>query len=194
MATSASTAVRLATSPAAWPPMPSASASSGPRSHESSGVVRTRAATKSSLWSRNGPGSDTIPHENLAMTAPARIVPLPTSDGSGSAIALDYRAPMANDRKRKGGRVTPKAGDAATSKRGAAASGPTGQVGKRPSSPVFLVGVAVAWIACGIAAFFLFSASWRIVVGVVFIGVGLYWLRGAMATIARHEERLGDEQ
>ena len=99
---------------------------------------------------------------------------------------------MASDRKRKGGRVTPKAGDAAAPKRGSAADQPTGQVGRRPSSPVFLFAVAVAWIACGIAAFFLFSASWRIVVGVVFIGMGLYWLRAAMATIARHEERLGE--
>ncbi len=68
-----------------------------------------------------------------------------------------------------------------------------GQVGKRPSSPVFLFVVALVWIACGIAAFFLFSASWRIVVGVVFIGIGLFWLRGAMATIARHEDRLGEQ-
>ncbi|HVN52396.1 MAG TPA: hypothetical protein VMT43_13250 [Acidimicrobiales bacterium] len=101
---------------------------------------------------------------------------------------------MADDRKRRGkrtsgGRATPKAGDAA---RSAPEPKPTGQVGKRPSSPGFLLAVAIAWIACGIAAFFLFSASWRIVVGVVFIGIGLYWLRGALATLARHDERLGE--
>ena len=38
-ASSVSTARRLATSPAAWPPMPSATTHSGPRSHASSGVV-----------------------------------------------------------------------------------------------------------------------------------------------------------
>jgi len=105
---------------------------------------------------------------------------------------------MADDRKRKGkrpsgGRVTPKAG--VTPGSGASSRPepkPVGQVGKRPSSPKFLLAVAVAWIVCGIAAFFLFSASWRIVVGVVFIGIGLYWLRGALATITRHEERLGE--
>jgi hypothetical protein len=104
---------------------------------------------------------------------------------------------MAKDRGRgtrkprgSGGRVTPKAG--ADGARPTPEPKPTGQVGKRPSSPVFLFAVALAWIACGIASFFLFSASWRIVVGVVFIGIGLYWLRGAMATIARHEERLGE--
>ncbi len=130
-------------------------------------------------------------HENLAMTPAARMVPLPVSDGSGSATALHYRASMAEDRKRKGGRVTPKAGS------GAGKSGPpdkadkpVGQVGKRPSPPLFLLAVAVAWIVCGIAAFFIFKQTWRIVVGVVFIGMGLYWLRGALATVARHEDRL----
>jgi hypothetical protein len=132
------------------------------------------------------------------MTAPERNVPLPVSDGSGSAIALHYRSLMANDRRRKGGRVTPKggaAGDPTPEKKAPAPSRepqPMGQVGKRPSSPVFLFAVAVAWIVCGIAAFFLIKPTWRIVVGAVFIGIGLYWLRGAMATIARHEERLGE--
>jgi hypothetical protein len=99
---------------------------------------------------------------------------------------------MANDRRRKGGRVTPKADGSTPASRPADETKPTGEVGRRPSSPTFLFAVAVAWIACGIAAFFLFSAAWRIVVGVVFIGMGLYWLRGAMATIARHEDRLGE--
>jgi hypothetical protein len=103
-------------------------------------------------------------------------------------MALGYRSPMANDRKRKGGRVTPKAGSPTPP----AADKPVGQVGKRPSNPTFLAVVGLAWIICGIAAFFVFKESWRIVVGVVFIGVGLYWLRGALATIARHEERLDD--
>jgi hypothetical protein len=100
---------------------------------------------------------------------------------------------MVSDRKRKtGGRVTPKAGSPTAGDAAGAGDKSMGQVGKRPSSPIFLFAVALVWIACGIAAFFLFSAAWRIVVGVVFIGVGLYWLRGAMATIARHEERLGE--
>jgi len=97
---------------------------------------------------------------------------------------------MANDRKRKGGRVTPKAGTPAADQ---AANKPMGQVGRRPSNPTFLAVIGLAWIICGIAAFFIFKQSWRIVVGVVFIGVGLYWLRGAFATITRHEERLGDD-
>jgi len=99
---------------------------------------------------------------------------------------------MANDGKRKGGRVTPKGGASSPPTKGSNADKPVGQVGKRPSNPRFLAVVGVAWIICGIAAFFIFKESWRIVVGVVFIGVGLYWLRGAFATIARHEERLDD--
>jgi hypothetical protein len=123
------------------------------------------------------------------------MVPFPLSGGSGSATGVHYRSLVANDRRRKGGRTTPKGGAASSGGGSTAGDHPTGQVGRRPSSPVFLFAVALAWIACGIASFFLFSASWRIVVGVVFIGIGLYWLRGAMATIARHEERLdGDEQ
>ena len=98
---------------------------------------------------------------------------------------------MANDRKRKGGRVTPKGGASASPKPDGAAA-PMGQVGKRPSKPGFLAAVGVAWILCGIAAFFIFKATWRIAIGVVFIGVGLYWLRGAFATVTRHEERAGD--
>jgi hypothetical protein len=103
---------------------------------------------------------------------------------------------MANERKRKGGRTTPKSGAEPTPpakpSRRFDPQKPMGQVGKRPSRPGFLAAVGVAWIVCGIAAFFIFEASWRIVVGVVFIGVGLYWLRGAFATVTRHDERLGE--
>ena len=114
--------------------MPSARASSGPRSHESSGVVRTRAATKSSLWSRNGPGSDTIPHENLPMTAPARMVPLPASDGSGSAIGRAL--PFAHgQRPQAQGRPGRRPRRAAPGARRPTGDKPMGQVGKRPSSP-----------------------------------------------------------
>jgi hypothetical protein len=107
---------------------------------------------------------------------------------------------MANDPKRKGGRVTPKGGASASSNgSGASPKGsggkdePVGQVGKRPSPPIFLLLIGFAWIICGVFALFLFKPSWRIVVGVVFIGIGLFWMRGAMATYARHDERLQDE-
>jgi hypothetical protein len=65
----------------------------------------------------------------------------------------------------------------------------TGQVGRRPSSPVWLLTIAVAWIACGIVALVALDASWKFVPGIVFIGIGLFFLRGAAATIVRHSER-----
>jgi hypothetical protein len=134
------------------------------------------------------------------MTAPARIRPLPASDGSASAIRLHYGSTVADDRKRKGGRVTPKGGETgetgASGSTGAGSSrakpdpnAPMGQVGKRPSPPIFLLLVGFAWIICGVVALFVIKQAWRIAIGVVFIGIGLFWMRGAMATYARHEER-----
>jgi len=45
--------------------------------------------------------------------------------------------------------------------------------------------IALAWIGCGIVALAYLSASWKLVPGVVFIGVGLLFLRGAAATVSR---------
>lgn len=45
------------------------------------------------------------------------------------------------------------------------------------------------WIACGIVALTALSISWKVVPGIVFIGIGLLFLRGAAATVARREER-----
>jgi hypothetical protein len=54
--------------------------------------------------------------------------------------------------------------------------------------------IAAAWIGCGVVALFALTATWKYIPGVVFIGIGLFYLRGALATVARHEERLqGDD-
>jgi hypothetical protein len=50
---------------------------------------------------------------------------------------------------------------------------------------LFLVGVT--WIVCGVVAFLALTASWKIVVSIVFIGIGLFWLRGAVTAVARRE-------
>ena len=47
------------------------------------------------------------------------------------------------------------------------------------------------WIVCGIVALVALHASWKLVPGLVFIGVGLFFLRGAAATVVRREERRG---
>jgi hypothetical protein len=56
---------------------------------------------------------------------------------------------------------------------------------------VFLFTIAIGWIACGVVALVALDASWKFVPGIVFIGIGLFFLRGAAATVARHSERDG---
>ena len=102
--------------------------------------------------------------------------------------------------KKKGGRYTPKAGSepkaepAKARGRKVDPDAPTPQVGKRPSSPAYLFMVAALWIVAGGAILQFSSLSFKLVPGVFAIGVGLFFLRGALQTIVRHEERAdGDE-
>jgi len=60
-----------------------------------------------------------------------------------------------------------------------------GQVGRRPSSPGFLFVVGVAWVLCGIVAFFALTASWKLVPAIFFAGLGLLWIRGAVTAAQR---------
>ncbi|MHB8465149.1 MAG: hypothetical protein ACYDH6_01510 [Acidimicrobiales bacterium] len=64
-------------------------------------------------------------------------------------------------------------------------SGPLGQVGRRPSSPTMLAVYAGVYIVCGVASFVFLSGSLGVVVGVVMIGVGLLWARGASTAYLR---------
>ena len=66
------------------------------------------------------------------------------------------------------------------------------QVGRRPSSPGFLLLVSLMWNACGIIAIVSLSAAWRFVPGIAFIGIGLFFLRGASATVVRRDRRESD--
>jgi hypothetical protein len=59
------------------------------------------------------------------------------------------------------------------------------QVGRRPSSPGFLLLVGLLWIGCGVVALVRLSASWKLIPGIVFIGVGVYFLRGAATSVVR---------
>jgi hypothetical protein len=52
-----------------------------------------------------------------------------------------------------------------------------------------LLVVAVMWIAAGVWALVALTASWKLVPGIVFIGLGLLYLRGAAATVARRAYR-----
>jgi hypothetical protein len=64
-----------------------------------------------------------------------------------------------------------------------------GQIGRRPSSPGFLLLLAAVWIGCGVVALVRLTATWKLVPGIVFIGIGLLFLRGAAATVVRREGR-----
>ena len=104
---------------------------------------------------------------------------------------------MVASKKSKGGRVTPpRSQQPAPSggpdrRRGPRLGGPNRpiegpvQAGKRPSNPATLLVIALAWIGCGIFALVFLKAGWKLIPGVVFIGVGLLFLRGAAATVAR---------
>jgi hypothetical protein len=63
------------------------------------------------------------------------------------------------------------------------------QVGRRPSSVPFLFAVGAMWVVVGIVALVSLHASWRLVPGIVFIGVGLLYLRAAAATSLRRSRR-----
>ena len=89
-----------------------------------------------------------------------------------------------------GGRYTPKTPSPPAVGDGSA---PTPQVGRRPSSPSFLVAAALAWIVCGVIAGTMLQASWKLIPAIVFVGIGLFFLRGAAQTVVRHEERLDDD-
>jgi hypothetical protein len=87
------------------------------------------------------------------------------------------------------GRVTPKARPADSTRRQAREPKPLGQVGRRPSSPGFLMVLGLMWIGSGVVALTSLTASWKIVPGVVFIGIGLFFIRGAATSVVRREER-----
>jgi hypothetical protein len=44
------------------------------------------------------------------------------------------------------------------------------------------------WIGSGVVALVALHASWRLVPGIVFVGIGLLFLRGAAATVVRRSE------
>jgi hypothetical protein len=99
----------------------------------------------------------------------------------------------------RGGRVTPKGGTGSGAGSGSSRrparqpSEPTPQVGKRPSNPILLFAVAGMWILAGVVVWSTFTAGWKLIPAVVAIGIGLLFLRGAVLTVNRHEERAGGD-
>jgi len=68
------------------------------------------------------------------------------------------------------------------------------QVGRRPSSPVYLAVVGALWVGVGIIEIVTLKAGWRIAVGIVFMGIGLFFIRGAAMTVIRRDERSRPER
>ncbi len=62
-------------------------------------------------------------------------------------------------------------------------------IGRRPSSPGFLVVVAIMWLAVGIILFLTLSTGWRLIPAIVAFGIGLLFLRGSVSTVLRRERR-----
>jgi hypothetical protein len=47
--------------------------------------------------------------------------------------------------------------------------------------------IGVVWIACGLFALLKLTAGWRLIPAIVFVGMGLLYLRGALVTLARRD-------
>jgi len=94
---------------------------------------------------------------------------------------------MANARRKKNARAS--RAHAQPPARRPAPQPKQAQVGRRPSRPGFLVVIGIMWIVVGIVEFVALSASWRFVPGIVFVGIGILFLRGAATTAVRREDR-----
>jgi hypothetical protein len=96
------------------------------------------------------------------------------------------------------GRVTPKGGPSKPSPERPAGRRPPSpdtrfQVGRQPSNPLFLLIVGLLWIAVGVIIMVAASFSWRFILGIVAIGIGLFFIRGAGSTVVRREQRRSDD-
>jgi len=52
--------------------------------------------------------------------------------------------------------------------------------------------MGVLWVGAGVVAVTSLHASWHLVPGIVFMGIGVLFLRGAAATVVRRETRHRD--
>ena len=72
---------------------------------------------------------------------------------------------------------------------------PLGQVGRLPSSPQKLLLFSVVYLVCGVMSFFAIKGTLGVILGIVLIGIGLLWFRGAAtAQLRLQKRREADEQ
>jgi len=62
---------------------------------------------------------------------------------------------------------------------------PSVRIGRRPSSVGLLFAIGLMWAIAGVWALVSLHVSWRLIPGIVFIGIGLLYLRAAAATLLR---------
>ncbi len=48
--------------------------------------------------------------------------------------------------------------------------------------------LGLVWIVCGIIALTSLHAGWKLIPGIVFMGIGLLFVRGAAATVVRRSK------
>ena len=63
--------------------------------------------------------------------------------------------------------------------------------GRRPTHPGLLAAVSACWLAAGIVELVVLEASWRFVPGIVFLGLGLLYLRAAALSVLRRNRPSG---
>lgn len=103
-------------------------------------------------------------------TRPAGSARGPASGKAGSGKAGSAKGTAARRPARRG---PPKLGN-----------GPP-VVGKRPSNPALLALVGLMWLAAAVAGYVGLHKSWKLIVIVVFAGIGLLYLRGAAGAYLR---------
>ncbi|HZQ26860.1 MAG TPA: hypothetical protein VFA94_04085 [Acidimicrobiales bacterium] len=100
---------------------------------------------------------------------------------------------MANAKKKARGkaqgRVTPKGTVARQNRARARTEQPLPQVGRRPSRPGLLLAIGILWAAAGIFALLNLHAAWKLIPGIVFIGIGILYLRAAGTAYLRQTGR-----
>ena len=108
-------------------------------------------------------------------------------------MASDDRKRGPGGRGAPGGRAMPKGGSQTPAPKPRLPKGLDPErpavIGRRPSNPAFLLLVALMWLAVGAIIFFALHTGWRLIPAIFSIGVGLFFLRGAGATVLHRERR-----
>ena len=62
---------------------------------------------------------------------------------------------------------------------------PTEPSRRRPANPVLLMLVGLIWAVCGIYVLFSVTATWKVIPAILFLGIGMFFIRIAAVTYTR---------